>query len=67
MVCTDAYPDEPPIIQFTNPPLRATFVDPETGLVDASKVACLEKWSSSVTLAGILTELRKYIHNEQLL
>lgn len=60
MVCTEQYPEEPPIVQFVGRIPRAAFIEDSTGLVDPEALPCMAKWNPAMTMAGLLHELQRY-------
>ncbi|RCV14823.1 hypothetical protein SETIT_3G009200v2 [Setaria italica] len=69
LLCDKDYPDKPPTVRFHSR-INLTCVDPDTGLVEGSKLAVLSDWQREYTMEHILTQLKKEMaapHNRKLL
>lgn len=60
MHCGDQYPDKPPTIQFISE-VNLPCVNQTNGLVDPSKLPCLQSWNRDMTMETVLIELRRYM------
>ncbi|KAJ1967414.1 E2 ubiquitin-conjugating protein mms2 [Dispira parvispora] len=56
--CDENYPDAPPRIRFISR-INLPCVNPETGIVDPRKLACLAHWKRNYTMETVLVELRR--------
>lgn len=54
------YPNKPPTVRFLSK-INLPCVDQTTGVVDPSKLLCLNHWKRSYTMETVLVELRRYV------
>lgn len=52
------YPNKPPTVRFLSK-INLPCVDQNTGVVDPSKLPCLNHWKRSYTMETVLVELRR--------
>ncbi|ORX94904.1 UBC-like protein [Basidiobolus meristosporus CBS 931.73] len=66
--CDANYPDSPPAVSFLSQ-INLPCVNQQNGLVEPSKLNCLQHWKRNYTLETVLTEIRREMassHNRKL-
>merc|ERR1711966_329773 len=64
IVCGADYPDKPPQVKFASR-VNLSYVDQNTGVVEARGVPILSNWNRSCNLERLLQELRREMTSSQ--